>query len=658
MIQKYSVLLLIVTCFIISAGCSTPHNDVVAREGSVTGTVIDKVGTPVSGAIVSWSQDEKKWAKTSSDGSFLIEGINFGDTVFLIRKSGFRTSKFNAPIFSNTVTDVKKVIIETASFDYVDVKMEKISATHAIIGWKTNEFTNGKIEFGEGNSFTNVVREAENSYTTVHSLTLDGLKAQTRYSLRIISSRQNYQSETSETVIFETPAALDDSTPPDFPKSPGIALTEQPNQVTIFWTPNNETDLKGYRIYRSELPNSGFSLISGVLISKGIDRYVDTNVMTGKKYHYRVSAVDLAGNESSGSEIVSMVIPGDLIGEVSWTRANSPYSLAGDLDITAGGRLLIDPGVEIRMADFDALRRGDNTRVEIRVKGSIVASAGNYATIVFTTEKPVPASEDWGGISFSDASDELSIMNNVTIAYAKNALSIYKTNGKFTDIRIIKSSLGLSASQTQNLTISSFSVSMCGLGAEFRGNKNLTIEKSSFFHCTKGMSTFENFTLAIKECNFLEFTEQALYLSESTNECLVENNLFVSGLGLGIQIMAQSGRIIGNTFDAPFGIRIDKNNPQIEKNIIVSGLSISGQGLKGIEHLIGALPLPEFGPNNVFGFPSDKAYIGCKASAGSLASQPVFMYQSEGDKYDYRLKEAFPSAGNIWGINRQQAPSY
>jgi len=65
----------------------------------------------------------------------------------------------------------------------------------------------------------------------------------------------------------------------------------------LTWNPNQETDLAGYHVFRSESANGGFRSIS--------DRIVMTNAFLDSSYragtYYRVSAVDEFGNESSMS---------------------------------------------------------------------------------------------------------------------------------------------------------------------------------------------------------------------------------------------------------------------------------------------------------------------------------------------------------------------
>lgn len=636
-------------------GCGVDNN-VTPREGGVSGTVVDKSAKPLDGVLVSWIGDRGKYSKTDATGTFLVDNVNFGDQTFLAERSGYRPLSFVVPIYSGAITQLKKVVLETASFDYRDIKIEKVSATHAEISWKTTEFTNGVIEYGESESFGRTVRETSGVYATLHRLTIPDLTSEKRYFFRIVASRENRPSETSATADFQTVPPLEDSTPPAAPIGIGIALTEYPNQVTLFWAPNTETDLKGYKLYRSEFPSAGFAAINNVVVSKGTERYIDVGVTTGKKYYYRVAALDQAGNEGSASDIVSMVIPGDLSKEVIWTRANSPYLLAGDLDIVTTGILRIDPGVEIRMADYDGLRRGDAQKVEIRVSGTIIANAAGDVPIVFTSSRATPAADDWGGISFTNAVDGASKLDNVLLAYAGTGLKISATKSTFQSLEIKNCKVGVVASLSTQLTLASFTIRSCEDGMLIRNNTSPVIQGALFSNCLRGLTSSGNDGATFRLNDFLEFTDYGLTMSDTAGTLLVEDNLFVSTVGLGLHVVDQTPHVWYNTFDSPLGIRIDRTNPIIEKNILVTTRSVTGQGFKGIEHLGGATPLPLFGPNDLFGFPVGKEYVGCSPAAGSLASQPLFMRDLGGSTYDYRLRQAFPATNDVWGIRRQSVP--
>jgi hypothetical protein len=69
--------------------------------------------------------------------------------------------------------------------------------------------------------------------------------------------------------------------------------------VDLSWSINLETDLAGYRVYRSEQEGTKGQLLTGDLLPTPAIR--DTSVEPGHRYWYTVTAVDRAGNESAAS---------------------------------------------------------------------------------------------------------------------------------------------------------------------------------------------------------------------------------------------------------------------------------------------------------------------------------------------------------------------
>lgn len=77
--------------------------------------------------------------------------------------------------------------------------------------------------------------------------------------------------------------------------------------VDLSWTINLETDMAGYRVYRSESENAKGQLITPDLLPTPSFR--DTSVLAGHRYWYTVTAVDRTGNESAPSNITFVEIP-------------------------------------------------------------------------------------------------------------------------------------------------------------------------------------------------------------------------------------------------------------------------------------------------------------------------------------------------------------
>ena len=73
--------------------------------------------------------------------------------------------------------------------------------------------------------------------------------------------------------------------------------------VDLSWSINLETDLAGYRVYRSEQEGTRGQLVAPELLPTPAVR--DTSVESGHRYWYTVTAVDRAGNESAPSTPVA-----------------------------------------------------------------------------------------------------------------------------------------------------------------------------------------------------------------------------------------------------------------------------------------------------------------------------------------------------------------
>ena len=76
--------------------------------------------------------------------------------------------------------------------------------------------------------------------------------------------------------------------------------------VDLSWSINLETDLAGYRVYRSERQGERGQLITGDLLPVPTVR--DSAVEPGHRYWYTVTAVDRSGNESAPSRPVAVDI--------------------------------------------------------------------------------------------------------------------------------------------------------------------------------------------------------------------------------------------------------------------------------------------------------------------------------------------------------------
>lgn len=83
----------------------------------------------------------------------------------------------------------------------------------------------------------------------------------------------------------------------------GLTATAGDAQVVLDWNDNSEADLAGYNVYRSTTAGGPYAKINGALVGASV--YVDTSVSNGTTYHYVVTAVDAAAQESGYSNEAS-----------------------------------------------------------------------------------------------------------------------------------------------------------------------------------------------------------------------------------------------------------------------------------------------------------------------------------------------------------------
>lgn len=112
-----------------------------------------------------------------------------------------------------------------------------------------------------------------------------------------------------------------DVIPPSAPQGLVAVPGKKGGEVLLYWLPNNERDLAGYKIYYSS-DSTGFN---GVEANEGpspipvstIDTFKVTGLTGGKIYRFAISALDLSTNESKLSAAAKAVVTGiNVTGEV------------------------------------------------------------------------------------------------------------------------------------------------------------------------------------------------------------------------------------------------------------------------------------------------------------------------------------------------------
>ena len=127
------------------------------------------------------------------------------------------------------------------------------------------------------------------------------------YFVRAVSSGTAAEPvESTETNIVKIKPI--DTFPPSAPSA--ITVAAAPGTISIFFAINPETDVVGYRIYRSvdaNLPKLDWTLLTPQLLAA--NTFQDNRVESGKTYYYYVTAADRFGNVSPPSETVAETAP-------------------------------------------------------------------------------------------------------------------------------------------------------------------------------------------------------------------------------------------------------------------------------------------------------------------------------------------------------------
>jgi hypothetical protein len=123
----------------------------------------------------------------------------------------------------------------------------------------------------------------------------------------VISSSAGAQESSDSPLAIVTPK---DTFPPAAPQD--LVAVIQPGAtpgsvaVELSWSINVESDLAGYRVYRSQQEGARGILLTPDLLPSPAHR--DTSVESGQRYWYTVTAVDRSGNESAPSLAVAVEV--------------------------------------------------------------------------------------------------------------------------------------------------------------------------------------------------------------------------------------------------------------------------------------------------------------------------------------------------------------
>jgi parallel beta-helix repeat protein len=222
-----------------------------------------------------------------------------------------------------------------------------------------------------------------------------------------------------------------DTIPPAIPG--GIQAIGRDKTAELSWAKSTDKDIGQYRVYRSNTPLTGYQEVGKTELTL----FKDPNLTNETPYFYRITAVDLAGNESKPSDSLraTPVTPGPtrvkgLIQEdVTWFAGASPYILEDSVTVEARATLTIEPGTAIRS-------HGEG----LVVSGKLLAQGDPKNMTVF--EPAAPGSE-WKGILFQGTRNEDSVVQYVKISGAQAGITCLSSSPLIRGNDLSKNRVGL-----------------------------------------------------------------------------------------------------------------------------------------------------------------------------------------------------------------------
>ena len=96
-------------------------------------------------------------------------------------------------------------------------------------------------------------------------------------------------------------------------------------------------------------------------------------------------------------------VSGVISSNTTWTLANSPYVVTGNILVSEGVTLTIEPGVVVKF---------DSEKV-MQIRGELIAQGTIDSKITFTSNASSPAAGDWEYLTFYDESTDATYNDNI-----------------------------------------------------------------------------------------------------------------------------------------------------------------------------------------------------------------------------------------------------
>lgn len=275
-----------------------------------------------------------------------------------------------------------------------DVTVETdVAAGTATVRWKTNEPTTTTFFWsavGSAETRETISDSLEDHAHTFGTNLQPGLLYQFRIDARDGSASRHLTR--SHPFYLAPPAPVQ------------VAAIAGDNEVVIRWESVSRAHRSGFTVYRGATSGGPYTALNATPYDHEAHVYTDATAANGTTYYYVTRAIGISGALSVESAEVSATpsaattgpttVQGTLPMNAVWSAAGSPYIVAGDVTVPAGGLLAIGPGAQVQ---FQSGR-------SILVDGRLAAIGAPSRRVAFVSAQATPAAGQWEQIDFRNTS--------------------------------------------------------------------------------------------------------------------------------------------------------------------------------------------------------------------------------------------------------------
>jgi endonuclease I len=223
-----------------------------------------------------------------------------------------------------------------------------------------------------------------------------------------------------------------DTTAPSAPV--GLSATSESAQISLNWSANNESDLAGYNLYRSEVSGSGYVKINGSVLTS--TNYVDSALSASTSYYYVLTALDSSANESTNSSEAAATTWGSGTG-VSAVWINEFHYDNDGTDVGEFVEIAGNANTDLsgwRVIAYNG--NGGTAYITVNLSGVIPNQQNAYGTLAFDVSDLQNGAPD--GIALVDASNTvidfisyegtLTAADDVAVGQSSNDVGVSETS--------------------------------------------------------------------------------------------------------------------------------------------------------------------------------------------------------------------------------------